>query len=198
MSTEQIDITGAARPSTPEQPPQPTVFEQVANVPTKVKAFGKEYEIGEFNLGQIARSTEFVAPFSAVLRALLSMPRECSNTCSLSKEHEIHLSPEVPGFHSYIGRGKLILSDEQATSLLMTAFAISGPSLIGLLSVATYEPVEFLEAQKDRMGAIRILSTTLKANLDFFSPENIAALTEVLGDLAKSIQGFFGGTLTTS
>ena len=45
--------------------------EDILNVPEKVKAFGKEYEIKRLTLGPLIRASEYIAPLGYVMRAFV-------------------------------------------------------------------------------------------------------------------------------
>ena len=44
-----------------------STVEEVINDPVRVKAFGKEYEVRRFNVGQLIRAMPYIAPISYIL-----------------------------------------------------------------------------------------------------------------------------------
>jgi hypothetical protein len=150
---------------------QQTESEEIVNTPIPVKAFGKTYQIKRFTLGPAFRALEYVGPFGYLLRTVLALPRD--------------------------SEGKLAIGQDELIDLAVTAISISGPSVLGLISVATNEPPEWLE-DKDVFEGVDVLAAVLEKNLDFFSPENIEKVTKVLGGLQRSILAYGGSTSTTS
>jgi len=159
--------------STPPSPARPTDAEEIVNHPAIVKAFGREYAIKRFSMAQVFRSVEHVAPFSYVLKQILTLPRDAQN--------------------------RVIITDQQKTEFAITALSISGPSALGLISVATNEPIEWLEMDdKNPLDGLRVLAAVLEKNLDFFTPENIDEVTRMVGGLTRAVVAFSGNTSTTS
>lgn len=144
---------------------------EIVNFPVPVDAFGKTYQIKRFTLGPAFRALEFVGPFGLLLKNILQLPRD--------------------------EQGKIVAAQEQMIELAVTAISISGPSALGLISVATNEPVEWLE-DKDPIEGLEVLATVLEKNLDFFSPENIERATKMFGGLQRAILSFGGSTSTIS
>jgi hypothetical protein len=166
-----------------EQPrPQfPTETEQMSNPPRLVSAFGKAYEIRRFSMAQVFDSVEFVAPFGFVLQNIMALPKEKYIDEKDGKE-----------------KVRVVATPEQMTQFAVTALSISGPSALGLISVATGEPVEWLRMpDKNPFDGLEILSAVLEKNLDFFTPENIGKLTKLLNGLSSATLAFSGKTSTT-
>lgn len=81
---------------------------------------------------------------------------------------------------------------------IVGALSMSGDSVMGLISVATYEPLEWLqEGDKDPFEGIELLSVIVEKNLDFFSPEKIAKLKAIADRLTPKINALSGGTSMT-
>ncbi len=81
---------------------------------------------------------------------------------------------------------------------IVGALSVSGDSMMGLISVATYEPLGWLqEGDKDPFEGIELLSVIVERNLDFFSPEKIAKLKGIAARLTPKINALYGGTLMT-
>lgn len=76
---------------------------------------------------------------------------------------------------------------------IVGALSMSGDSMMGLISVATYEPLEWLqEEDKDPFEGIELLSVIVEKNLDFFSEQNIARLTAIVEHLTPKITALYG------
>lgn len=82
---------------------------------------------------------------------------------------------------------------------IVGALSMSGDSMMGLISVATYEPLEWLqEEDKDPFEGIELLSVIVEKNLDFFSEENIARLSTIIERLTPKITALYGAASTIS
>lgn len=143
---------------------------EIINDPVHVKAFGKQYEIKRFTLGPAFRALEYVGPFGYLLKAVMNLPRD--------------------------DQGNVLAGKDEMLDLAITAISISGPSALGLISVATNEPPEWLE-DKDPFEGIDILAAVLEKNLDFFSPANIERVTKMFGGLQRATLAFGGNTSTS-
>ena len=91
--------------------------------------------------------------------------------------------------------GELIRPQADVVNILLTALQISGESMLGLISVATSEPVEWLEEQ-DTMEGLEILTAVVEKNADFFSPQNIKRGKEIFARLQSKIPALGGATST--
>lgn len=81
---------------------------------------------------------------------------------------------------------------------IVGALSMSGDSMIGLISVATYEPIEWLEeGDKDPFEGIELLTVIIEKNLDFFSEQNINRLVAAIERLTPKIQQLYGGISQT-
>lgn len=176
MSAVEPNVQSPATVTPIEARQQQSQMEEIVNLPVEVKAFGKTYYIKRFTLGPATRALEFVGPFGYLLKTILSFPRE--------------LNPAT-------GKLEVKATSDQFTELAVTAVSISGPSALGLIAVATNEPVEWLE-DKDPFEGFAILAAVLEKNLDFFSPENIERVTKMFGGLQRAILSSGGTTATTS
>lgn len=152
-----------------QQQSEPTPLQQLVNVPEVIKAFGRSYEIRKFTLGPFTRAMEFVAPIGYLLQWINDLPRE---------EDEK-------------GNVKLNASSGELMQLTLRAAAISGPSIFGLISIATEEPIEWLE-QQDAMDGLKIFAKVVEKNLDFFTPENVERITAMIGSFQQSTQKLSG------
>lgn len=172
-----INITGQSSQPQPVAPAQPTAGEEMVNKPTIVKAFGREYAIKRFSMAQVFSSVEFIAPFGFVLQSILALPREEYRDANGKVQH------------------RLVVTDEQKAQFAVTALSISGPSCLGLISVATNEPIEWLQmGDKDPFDGLEILSEVLGRNLDFFTPENMAKVNRLIERLTGAVVAFSGKT----
>lgn len=142
---------------------------EIVNFPVPVSAFGKTYQIRRFTLGPAFRALEYVGPFGFLIKNIMALPKDAE--------------------------GKITASKDEMIELAVTAISISGPSAIGLISVATNEPVEWLE-DKDTFEGVEVLAAVLEKNLDFFSPENIERVTKMFGGLQRAVHAFGGNTST--
>lgn len=150
--------------------PRLTEAEEIINTPKIVSAFGKQYPIARFTLGPALRALEYVGPFGFLIQNIMNLPRNAA--------------------------GNVTASDEQKIQLAVTAISISGPSALGLISVATGEPPEWLE-DKNPVDGLRVLAAVLEKNLDFFSRETIDEVTKMVGGLTSAVLAFSGSTSTT-
>lgn len=149
---------------------QQSQLQEVVNVAEKVKAFGKSYDIRKFTFGPMTQALEYVGPMAYLLQWLNELPKD--------------------------DKGKIVATAEQMTALAVRAISISGNSVFGLVSIATKEPIEWLE-QQDAMDGIRLFAKVVEKNLDFFSQQNIDELKATLGNLQPQIQQTGGATSTT-
>ncbi len=145
-------------------------LKEAVNAPEKVKAFGKEYEIRKFTFGPMTQVLEYVGPMAYLLQWLGELPKDA--------------------------KGNITATAEQMTALAVRAISISGNSVFGLVSVATQEPIEWLE-QQDAMDGIRLFAKVVEKNLDFFSQKNIEELKSTLGSLQPKLEVTGGATSTT-
>lgn len=144
---------------------------EIANVPERVKAFGKEYDVRRFTLRDVAEAVQHLGPLSYVLRWLDAFPKDASGK-------------------PILGRGDLI-------ELATRAITMSGDSVIGMLSVITKEPEAWLDEQ-DPLDGLELLVVGVEKNLDFFSAKNIRRVSELFGRLGKALPGLGGTPSTTS
>lgn len=146
-------------------------LKKVANLPERVKAFGRTYEIKRFTLGPLTQAFEYVGPLGFILKRILALPRDAE--------------------------GKPQLTAEDGLDLAITAISISGASVMGLISVATKEPSEWLEEQ-DPMDGLTIFAKVVEKNLDFFTPAYIEKMRSVFAGLMEQIPTLGGDASATS
>ena len=143
----------------------------ITNRPEKIPAFGKKYEIKRFVFGQFCDALEYTPPLVPLIMQLSEVPRNAKGE---------------PDFTSQAGM-----------RLMMTALQVSGPSVIGLVSIATQEPREWLE-QQDPLEGLGIFIKVVEKNLDFLSQANVEKLTAMLGGLQQQTQTAGGESSTNS
>lgn len=153
----------------PKTQEQETSLHELVNAPKLVPAFGKTYEIKKFTLGPATRALEYIGPLGFVLQSFASLPRD--------------------------KKGNLI-KDESVIQTIISAISISGDSIMGLISVATSEPREWLDDQ-DTLQGLEILAAVVEKNLDFFSQENIDRIAKMFGGLQQKIPTSGGDTSTS-
>ena len=141
-----------------------TPVEDILNTPATVKAFGKEYKIKRFSLGQLTRAAEHLAPLGYLVRSAMTTMDD----------------PALAG------------------DLIAQTLSIAGPPALGLLSVATEEPIEWLEEQ-DPVEAFELLSFTVERNARyFFVPENRERLIAAATRIKTAMQTASGKSATSS
>jgi len=151
-----------------QQGTETTSIQELVNVPEVVKAFGRSYEIKKFTLGPMTQAMEYVGPVGYLLQWVNELPR---------------------GENGQPSPGDML-------QLVTRAASISGPSIMGLISVATQEPIEWLE-QQDAMDGLRIFAKVVEKNLDFFSEENIRQVGTMFDGLQRKIPTSGGDTSTS-
>lgn len=85
---------------------------------------------------------------------------------------------------------------DQYAALFVSALHLSGEPAMGLISVATSEPIEWLEEQ-DPLDGLELLTTIVEKNVDyFFQPDNLGRIKAVRARLQSVIQRHGGATST--
>lgn len=95
--------------------------------------------------------------------------------------------------------GYLLRSATKAdiTELLVTSLSIGGEPALGLISVATSEPLEWLE-DKDPLDGLDVLVAIVEKNADyFFDQANLARLKTSFAKLESIVQKH-GGSISTT
>lgn len=83
-------------------------------------------------------------------------------------------------------------------NLVAQALVSAGEPALGLLSVATEEPVEWLE-DKDPVEAFELLSVVIEKNVRyFFAPDNKARLEAAFARIKTAVQGESGKSVISS
>ncbi len=168
IATDQTKAK-AARPRAVKQQAatEASEIEKLANVPLPVKAFGREYGVKRLTLGQIAQSLAYVGTLQTVIKQVAD---------------------------EYDKRGSL--SNAQIGAIAVGSLANSTYSMIGLLSVVTTEPIEWLEEQDDIIGATDLLTAAIEKNAPLFSKNNLAHLKANMGRIQEAIPALSGLTST--
>jgi hypothetical protein len=73
---------------------------------------------------------------------------------------------------------------EDLVNFLTQGIGVSSPAVIPVISIATKEPVQWLEEQDDLVGALEIFVKAVEKNRSFFTPANI-----------QRVKGIFAGLL---
>lgn len=145
-------------------------LQDVVNAPEIVPAFGRSYAISKFTLGPLCQALPYIGPMVILLDKLQAVPRN---------------EQGIPDISTPAGQ-----------NLILSAFNLCGDSVFGLISIATQEPVEWLEKQ-DAIDGITIFAKVVQKNLSFFSPSEIERLTQAFGGLLQQTQTSGGESLTT-
>ena len=153
----------SSRPTTPPQrsaTPESTL-KKVVNAPEVVKAFGRSYEIKRFSFFKMTQALDYAGAIVLMIQMAMELPRDKD--------------------------GKVIATQEQIFPFVARSVSVIGPSVFGLVSVATQEPVEWLEHDdRDPMDGLRLFAKVVEKNLDFFTPENLKELTGILNVLPQT------------
>jgi hypothetical protein len=135
-------------------------LKEIVNSPDTISAFGRTYVIKKFTFGPMTQALEYVGPISYLFKKLMEMPKD--------------------------DKGNIAADPTAMMDFAVTAASISGPSIFGIVSVATQEPTEWLEEQ-DAIEGMKIFAKVVEKNLDFFSQENLSLLTSLVGGLQQKI-----------
>lgn len=130
------------------QQTQESPVNDVLNVPEVVKAFGKEYQVKRFNVGQLMQAAEHMAPLAYLVQ---------------------------------------VAQQGNIVSLLMEVLATARKPALGLLSVASEEPIEWLEGQ-DPIDAYELLAAYVERNAHyFFDSENKRRIDAATARIKRAI-----------
>lgn len=89
-------------------------------------------------------------------------------------------------------------TQSDAADILVNALALGGPPAIGLLSVQTDEPPEWLE-DKDPIEGLELLAAIVEVNARyFFDSANVTRLKAAGSRIQKVIESYGGATSTNS
>lgn len=139
---------------------------KIVNLPEPVKAFGREYHIGKFNLGQMAQALEYSGYIGVLIIQALKMNAQPTQ--------------------------------EELISFITQGVAVSSPALVPIISIATREPVQWVEEQEDAIGGLEIFAKVVQKNRDFFTPENVERVKRMFGGLLQTAQTSGGESSTIS
>ena len=148
-----------------ESNPQPQLH-AIANLPELVPAFGKEYEIRKFNVGQMAQALEYAGYIGVLIVQAMRMGTDPSQ--------------------------------EELITFVSQGIGVSSPAFIPIISIATKEPIQWIEEQEDHLGALEIFAKAVQKNRDFFTPDNVEQVKQIFAGLLPAIQTSGGESSTTS
>lgn len=138
----------------------------IVNLPESVHAFGREYQIGKFNLGQMAQALEYSGYIGVLIIQALKMNSQPTQ--------------------------------EELISFITQGVAVSSPALVPIISIATKEPVQWVEEQEDTIGGLEIFAKVVQKNRDFFTPENVERVKQIFAGLLPKTPTNGGESSTTS
>jgi hypothetical protein len=138
----------------------------IVNLPESVHAFGREYQIGKFNLGQMAQALEYSGYIGVLIIQALKMNSQPTQ--------------------------------EELISFITQGVAVSSPALVPIISIATKEPVQWVEEQEDTIGGLEIFAKVVQKNRHFFTPENVERVKQMFAGLLPKTPMSGGESSTTS
>jgi hypothetical protein len=121
---------------------------------------------------------------------VVNFPRRVT---AFGKEYEVKeltLGPMIRALPHIAPLGYLLRSATKAdaTDLLVNALALAGEPALGLLSVVTEEPIEWLE-DKDPVEALELLTAHVEASADyFFDSARLERLKSAFARLGKVVE----------
>jgi len=92
-------------------------------------------------------------------------------------------------------------SDEQMVTFVAQGVGVSSPAFLPIISIATQEPIEWLEERdqpEDLVDAMNLFVKAVQKNRDFFTPENIERFKEMFAKLVPETPTSGGESSTTS
>lgn len=116
---------------------------------------------------------------------------------AFGKEYEVKrltLGPLIRALPHIAPLGYLLRSATQAdaTEILVNALALGGEPALGLISVVTEEPVEWLE-DKDPIEGLELLTAHVEANVNyFFDSANRERIQNAFARLGKVVEANAG------
>jgi hypothetical protein len=145
---------------------QEATLPKIVNLPETVKAFGREYQIGKFNVGQMAQALEYSGYIGVLIVQAM----------------KLGTAP----------------TQEDLISFIMQGVGVSSPALVPIISIATKEPIEWIEEQEDFVGSLEVFAKVVLKNKDFFTPENIERVKKAFAGLIPETLTSGGESSTTS
>ena len=82
-------------------------------------------------------------------------------------------------------------------SFVTQGIGVASPALIPIVSIATKEPIQWLEEQNDVIGGMRIFAKVVEKNKGFFTPENLSELKGTFASLLPETPDAGTDTSTT-
>lgn len=153
MTTTTKPTAASTAPTTPEE----SVLKEIANTAKSVKAFGKQYEIRKFTLGQWAQAMEHSPYVGALIVQAMKL--------------QGNASPEA------------------MIQFLVQGISIASPAFLPIISIATHEPLEWLEEQDDAIGGVELFAEVVRKNRDFFTQENLDRIKAAFAQLIPEVSG---------
>jgi len=144
-------------PTKSKPTPEEAALKEIANVAKPVNAFGKQYHIRKFTLGQWAQAMEYSPYVGALIVQAMKLD----------------------------GRD----DPEKMVNFLVQGVAVVSSAFIPIISIATHEPVQWLEEQDDAIGGVEIFAEVVRKNRDFFTPENIERIKMAFAQLIPEASG---------
>jgi hypothetical protein len=144
------------------------ILPKIVNLPETVKAFGREYQIRRFNLGQLAQALEWAGYIGVLVVQAMKLGANPAN--------------------------------EDIIAFVAQGVGVSSPAFLPIISIATQEPVEWLQERdepEDFVAAVEIFAKAVQKNRDFFTPENIARFKAMFASLVPATP-ISGGTSSTN
>jgi hypothetical protein len=89
-------------------------------------------------------------------------------------------------------------SHEDLISFVTQGVGVASPAFIPIISIATKEPIQWIEEQDDHFGALEIFAKVVQKNRDFFTPENVARVKQIFAGLLPETLTSGGASSTTS
>lgn len=108
----------------------------------------------------------------------------------------VHIAKMALVFQAWGDIQRLETINEKISGIMETV-SFSEDAIVGLISVATGEPVEWVK-QQNSMEATYVLGAVIEKNLPLFSAENIKRVKGMFGGLQARISELGGATSTTS
>lgn len=142
---------------------------KIVNLPESVKAFGREYQIRRFNLGQLAQALEW-AGFIGVL---------------VVQAMKLGIKPTEEQLVTFIAQGVGVASP---------AFL----PIVSIATQEPIEWLSERDQPEDLIDAMKIFVKAVGKNRDFFTPENIERFRAMFAELVPETPTSGGPLSTTS
>jgi len=154
--------------SSSNQPTSAATLPKIVNLPETVSAFGREYQIRRFNLGQLAQALEWAGYIGVLVVQAMRLGTQ----------------PTEEDLVTFVAQGVGVSSP---------AFL----PIISIATQEPVEWLSERDQPEDLVDAARLFIKAVLKNRDFFTPENIAKLKAMFAELAPEIPTS-GGTSSTN